>query len=475
MKYSITVHKAIAIVSFLILLAVQFFLVYNTYQLKDKQYYLEEKDILKKEYGNSIRSDLMFPGGGKILDTAIYNNLDKMEHLFRSNRRQFEAYTQYLLDSTVHVLRRAENIDSLISFIRKKHAIHPKLAYRLSIDVLEVVFGDKKYIALYNKGTFYPGIADSLQLASGLWLGGDLEEVSENNKVVSVSVGGIADRTYRITFSLYVDTPHRKWTILQHMMPTFALSLFAILVVILLFFITLRNWIRQKKLSEMKSDFIHSITHELHTPLAAIIVANRTLQNDKIRVSRETVQPLTEVIERQSDRLKALIGQVLDITTMNQVSLKKEPHSLHHLLDEILLDYRLKLSGTPVVLNLIRHAASDEVLLDPFWFTTVLLNILDNAIKYNQQDLKEITVSTANDKKNILVSIADNGIGMTPETQKHIFEKFYRDTQLLNGPTKGLGLGLYYARQAINAHNWKIDIASLPGEGSVFTITIPLV
>lgn len=475
MKYTITAHKIIAVLSFLILSAVQFFLVYNTYELKNKQYYIQEKELIKKEYSTSVQSDLIFPGGAKILDTAIYNNLNKMEQLYRSDQRAFNAFTQYLLDSTVKALRRAENMDSLLAYTRKKHAIRTELAYGLCIDILEISFGKRQFISIYNKEQFYPRIGDSLQRPSGLWLGGDLKHVNENNKIVTVSVGGVADRTYRIAYSFYVDTKHRKMAILQRMMPTFALSLFSILVVVLIFFITLRNWIRQKKLSEMKSDFINSITHEFHTPLAAIIVANKTLQNDKVNVSRETVQPLTEVIERQSDRLKKLITQVLDITSMSQLTLKKETRSLHHLLDEILLDYKLKLNGMPVVLTLEKNAVRDEVSLDPFWFTTVLLNIFDNAIKYNRQESKEITVATVSDKKNILVRIADNGIGMTAATQRHLFDKFYRDTQLLNGEIKGLGLGLYYVKQAIEAHHWKIDIESREGEGSTFIITIPLV
>jgi two-component system phosphate regulon sensor histidine kinase PhoR len=193
-----------------------------------------------------------------------------------------------------------------------------------------------------------------------------------------------------------------------------------------------------------------------------------------VSITRDLVKPLTDVIQRQSDRLKTLISQVLDITTMNKVSLQKEAHSVHNLLDDILLDYKLKLSGAPVVLTLTKNATRDHVQLDPFWFTTVLLNIFDNAIKYNWQELKEITVVTANDKKNLLISIADNGIGMTEETRKYLFEKFYRDSQMLTGQVKGLGLGLYYVKQAIEAHNWKIDIASEEGTGSIFTITIPL-
>lgn len=475
MKYTITIHKAIAVVSFLILSAVQFFLVYNTYELKNKQYYLQEKDLIKKEYGNSVQSDLIFPGGARILDSAIYKNFDRLEQLYRAGGKGFSEYTQYLLDSTVKVLHKAENVDSVLAFTRRKHAIKTDLAYRVSIDILEISFGKRQFIPFYDKEQHYPGISDSLQHASGLWLGGDLANPNENNKIVTVSIGGVADRTYRIAYSFYVDTRNRKMVIFRQMMPTFALSVLSVLAVVLLFFITLRNWIRQKKLSEMKSDFINSITHEFHTPLAAIIVANKTLQNDKMPVSRETVQPLTEVIQRQSERIRTLFGQVLDITSMSGISLKKEMHSVHHLLDEVLLDYKLKLAGVPVVLILNKNAAKDEVMLDPFWFTTVLLNIFDNAIKYNRNEPKEITVTTQNDKRNIWITIEDNGIGMTAKTSKHLFDKFYRDSQQVqHGEVKGLGLGLYYAKQAIDAHHWKIEVDGRGEGGSVFTITMPL-
>lgn len=474
MKYTITIHKAIAVVSFLILSAVQFFLVYNTYELKNKQYYLQEKDLIKKEYSNSVQSDLIFPGGARILDSAIYKNFDKLEQLYRAGGNRFSEYTQYLLDSTVKVLHKAENVDSVLELARRRYAIKTDLAYRLSIDILEISFGKREFISFYDRDHHYAGIADSLQHYSGLWLGGDLEYPNENNKIVTVSIGGVSERTYRISYSFYVDTRNRKMVILGQMMPTFALSVLSVLAVVLLFFITLRNWIRQKKLSEMRSDFINSITHEFHTPLAAIIVANKTLQNDKMPVNRETVQPLTEVIQRQSERIRTLFGQVLDITSMSGISLKKEVHGLHHLLDEVLLDYKLKLAGVPVLLTLNKNAARDEVLLDPFWFTTVLLNIFDNAIKYNRSELKEIIVTTQNDKRNIWITVEDNGIGMTAKTRDHLFDKFYRDTQVLNGEVKGLGLGLYYAKQAVDAHHWKIEVAGRGEGGSIFTITMPL-
>ena len=223
----------------------------------------------------------------------------------------------------------------------------------------------------------------------------------------------------------------------------------------------------------MKSDFINSITHEFHTPLAAIIVANKTMQNEKIISNKDSIMPLTEVVQRQSERLRVLISQVLEITTMNKIPLQKEEQSIHHLLEEILLDYRLKLSGINANFNLHKHATHDKVMLDKFWFTTIFLNIFDNAIKYNHREGKEITVTTMEDRKGVSITVKDNGIGMTPEIRKHAFEKFYRNMKSNHGQVKGLGLGLFYVKQAVDAHGWKVELNSTEGEGSEFIISIP--
>jgi two-component system phosphate regulon sensor histidine kinase PhoR len=222
----------------------------------------------------------------------------------------------------------------------------------------------------------------------------------------------------------------------------------------------------------MKSDFINNITHELHTPLSAIIVANKSLQNEKIVEKKQNIRPLSDIIQRQAERLNALISQVLDIVSMDKLKLRKKEQSVHLLLEEILLDYRLQ-SAENFRLTFQKEAKKDVVPVDSFYFTTILQNILDNSIKYNTNKKKEITVSTKSDDHPLEISIRDNGIGMTTETVGHIFDKFYRQTNNLLNQTKGLGLGLYYVKQSIMAHNWKKRVESNPGNGSLFNIHIP--
>ena len=474
MKYSITTHKIIAIVSFIVLSSVQFFLLYNTYELENDRYYSTEKGILNLEYTAAVKNDKLFPGGQRIMDNFIYANMSALEQAYKTSTAEFSTLKQKMCDSAFAELRKANNTDSLLSAIIKRHHLNRDLEYALLVNNMEIIFQHQKYINLYNPKEHYPLINDSIQTEPGIRIGGKLREVSENNRVSKYYVNSPLDYSYSMSFALHVDVQHRQLAILKLMMRPFLLSLFSVGAVVLLFFITFRNWLRQKKLSEMKSDFINSITHEFHTPLAAIIVANKTMQNEKIITSRENIKPLTEVVQRQAERLRVLISQVLQITTMNTITLQKEDHSIHLLLDEILLDYRLKLTGTSTNFSLHKGASRDVVSLDRFWFTTIILNIFDNAVKYNDKDPKEIIVTTSDDRKGIHIMIQDNGIGMTPEIKKHIFEKFYRNTSHVGSQVKGLGLGMYYVKQALEAHDWEIGVESVEGRGSAFIISIPL-
>lgn len=474
MRYSITAHKVVAILSLLILSSVQFFLLYNTYEQKNDHYFLEEKSIINPAYSYAIRNDKVFPGGAKIIDNYLIRNMPVLEELYTHDTAAFDRYKQSLCDSVFTALQEANNMDSVLNDIVRSHHLRKNLEYALVIDRLEVVFHQDKYVSLYDKMQNYPLIDSATQTPAGAYIGGSLQKTGTNNSITSLTISAPSDYSIRITFTLYVDIRNRREVVLRLMMPTFLLSLFSVLSVVLLFFTTFRNWLRQKKLSEMKSDFINSINHEFHTPLSAIMVANKTMQKEQIISSPDTLRPLTEVVQRQADRLKILISQVLNITTLNKITLNKEPYSVHLLLDEILLDYRLRLTGANTKFSLQKDAEKNTVLLDRFWFTTILLNIFDNAIKYNNADRKEITVATFDDKKTLYISIRDNGIGMSEEIRGQVFEKFYRHVRSTKGPVDGLGLGLFYVKQAIDAHNWKIEIAGEEGEGSTFIISIPL-
>lgn len=467
-------YKAIAVASFLILSAVQFFLIYNTYNLKNEHYYLAEKDIIKDEYGARISNELAYPGGVRIIDKYLNGNrIRHLETLYDSSKTAFETYQQQVTDSMYHDLVRGNIMDSIMQHIIDKHHLAKNFRYALIISQLSVTFKNNVYIPLYKAGTTYPLIDEQLQKPYGILLGGTLTDIELHNQTNSITVSVASNYTYKITISLHADTPYRALGVLKSILPILLLSLISIVSVLFLFYITFRNWQQQKKLAEMKSDFVNSITHEFHTPLAAIMIANKNLQNSRIIEDKKNIGPLTDIIQRQSDRLKSLFEQVWDITNTQQPQLNKKPQSLHLLLDDILLDYRLKLTDNNIQLSFTPNAASDVIRVDTFWLTTMLTNLFDNALKYSTSSSKQIHVRTTNTGSKLILEIEDNGIGMSHETQKYIFEKFYRHPSVLKN-TKGLGVGLYYVKLCIDAHQWNMEITSEPDKGSTFRIIIPV-
>lgn len=475
MKKTKFTYIVIAVASFIALTSVQAYLIYNTYKLRNDQYKMPEKEIVKEWYERLMTNENLFPGAGKIVDRYIENdNIYLLEKYYHSDTAQFGLLRQRMLDSTWQALTAANNMDSLLAEVLKANNIEDTYQYALYLNAIDVAFESNVYIPLYEAGRHYPLLNPDAQKPAGLLIGGTLDKTRRHNLVTALSLSSLREYSYRISFSLFLDTDNRHLAILKLMWPVLLLSVLSILGVVIIFFATYMNWLRQRKLSEMKSDFINNITHELHTPLAAIAVAGKSLRNNKITEKKENIIALTDVIERQSSRLRQLITQVLDITASGKIALNKSEHSIDKQLEEIMLDFRLKYTEENIVLELHKNAQDAVVKMDPFWFATMVFNLLDNAVKYNTSTEKKITVSTRHHRKFLELRIEDNGRGIPGGVQQYIFDKFYRHTRETGMEIKGLGLGLYYVKQCVDAHGWDVQISSQPGKGTVFLIAIPL-
>lgn len=475
MKYPILLYKLVAVTAFVVLGGVQFFLLFNMYRMEDEHYYETEKQKLHDGYEPMIRNDKLYPNAVEIIDRHIYKYMDTLGVLYKQRRMaEFDRLKQLMCDSMFAELRQKSCSDSMVNAIKRKLRMRDSLQYSLMIGDIDFAFETRDYVSIYDHDKKYPLINPAIQEKDGIRIGGTLKNVNSKNSISSLTVSSPLAHSYKMSFSLHIDTPGRLWAVIKKTMPVFLLSLFSIFLVLAIFYITFRNWRKQKKVSDMQSDFINNITHEFHTPLSAIMVANKSLQNEKIAEKRENILSLTGVIGRQSYRLKTLIGQVIDVSVGRMVQLNKTACSLNELLEEVLLDYRLNISDSNVRLTFEKHTTRDTVLVDTFYFTTMLQNIIDNGIKYNNSHPKTITVSITNDEDQVLLSVKDNGIGMSEETTRRIFEKFYRVNNWKKDTIQGLGLGLHYAKQCLDAHNWKALVKSKPEEGSEFIIFIPL-
>ncbi|QNL52075.1 HAMP domain-containing histidine kinase [Olivibacter sp. SDN3] len=464
-------YQIISILSLIILLYVQAKLIYNTYELKNNQYNLKEKQLINDAYNLSIRNDKVFPGGQKIIDDFIYRNMPSLEKLHEHDIRSFEIMGLHVCDSIFRELRCQSNMDSVFIQIIHENQLEPDMKYRLMIENISITFDGINYISLYHaQETAYPLIEQEIQTEKGIIIDGTLQNIDRQNLVAGLSVSTPSDHSYEIRFVLYADKDNRILSIFKEMLPTFLLSLFSILFVITIYYLTYRNWLKQKKLTDMKSDFLNSITHEFNTPIATILVANKNLENQEIIADRKNVQPLATIIKRQAIRLQTLINQVLDITSLNKKNLEKEYHNLNLLLEETVNDYQLKTIHEAKI-QFVPLGQDKQILLNRFLFTTMLNNILDNAIKYNLSSAKKISITVGKEGENFIIAIKDNGIGMPETIKSRIFDKFYRGKNKLK--TSGLGLGLFYVKQTIEAHGWEINIQSEQGLGTEFRIFIP--
>jgi two-component system phosphate regulon sensor histidine kinase PhoR len=474
MTHPVKIYITTSVICFLVLALVQFILVYNTYDLLNRRFYYEKKGIIYDKYTRAIINDHLFPGGKKIIDSYLRPQFKELEQLHNTDTAAFNKQSQLLLNGMFKTLIRKQSADSLLRDIKEKNNITDSLRYLLTIQRIELTFGDGvKYVNIYDGRKKYPRLDSSIEQRNGLHIFGDLVTPDEQSQVIGLNVSDPVPYSYSINFALYADPYNRRQMVFRQMRLMLTMSLLSMLAIITLFIITLRNWIKQKHLSDVKTDFINNITHEFHTPLSAIMVANKNIQNEKILDNKTALRSLSEIIERQSQRLKLLIGQVLDIAAIDKLSVHKEPEDLNLLVKDILTDFSIKFSEANLQLTYQEYPENVVVDTDSFHFATLLLNILDNAVKYNQQTIKQIGVAITPDKEGIQIVVTDNGIGMTKETTKYIFDKFYRHQKDLTHYSKGLGLGLHYVKQCIDAHQWKLKVESEAGKGSTFVIIIP--
>lgn len=275
---------------------------------------------------------------------------------------------------------------------------------------------------------------------------------------------------------LYLYFPGKNRFVLRRLI--FVLSLSILLMGLLVFTMgsTIRQLIKQKEISNIKTDFINNMTHEFKTPIATISLAVDALTNDAIAKDPERIKYYAGMIRQENRRMNAQVEQVLRLALLDRkaISLEKEAVDAHQLIQKAVDHLRLQVEtrGGDFILNL--KAKSSMIEVDPEQILTVLVNLLDNANKYSPNE-PEITVSTYNKNDSLIIEVADKGLGMSKDMINKVFERFFRQTTGDLHDIKGHGLGLSYAREIITLHNGEITVDSHPGKGSVFSIYIPCI
>jgi two-component system, OmpR family, phosphate regulon sensor histidine kinase PhoR len=270
---------------------------------------------------------------------------------------------------------------------------------------------------------------------------------------------------------LIIVVPHLKKIIWKQMIWMVVSAVVFTIIIFTAFFITIRALLNQKKLSEIKSDFINNMTHEFKTPLATISLAVDALKNEKVLIDKSKIDYFSAIIKDENKRMNKQVETILQAALLDkqEIQLNVKPVHLHELIQVAINNIKLPLDQKEGHLETSFQAKNDLIMGDEVHLINIINNLLDNAIKYSNENLV-IKLSTSNVNGYIRIKIEDNGIGMNKETLHRIFEKFYRAHTGNIHNVKGFGLGLSYVKSIVDAHKGKIKAESTLGKGSSFSL-----
>tara|TARA_R110000851_G_scaffold77514_3_gene170736 strand:- start:249483 stop:250841 length:1359 start_codon:yes stop_codon:yes gene_type:complete len=443
---------AISIFTLIALISIQGYLIYNTYELKKKTYTIDARNAIAKVYLT------------KELDSVMW--LYRTDFLENLNAYENGNFTEKAL---------------LTALRNKTSEINPGFLQLFNDGLAKE---EEKYNVKFKK------ILTSVELTDSLGVTNEIYNTETNDTIILLGENFsqkeallINNSTWqddqspiKLNFksSIYMNITDWDAIMLKELSGLLILSSLLFLFVVSLLYYSIQNLMKQKRLAEIKTDFINNITHELKTPLSTLSLATKTLTSEHANGNKEIADNAVQIIERQNTRLQKLIDQVLQSSLgYQEIQLSKETFNSSIFMNELLDDYILSISSE---IKLQRNIDSTGIPIeaDKFYLSTAIINLLNNAIKYGGN---ELTASYGIDKMDSThyISIKDNGIGISPKYQRFIFEKFYRISEKDTHNYKGLGLGLYYTKQIIKAHGGSILVESEGNKGSVFTIKIPII
>ncbi len=463
MKNKITILIIASIATLIALSGIQAYLIENTYQLK-KRAFIQETDDAISDIDNHPELDSLMD----ILGEDLRVNLGDYEN-DRISKKTVIQKLRTVSDNinTPYMQRYQKELDSI--------NLGYKIRYKRELVSIVVFTGEKN-------DTIFP--SSSMQNAT--FLGEDFKDkdshVVKNSRTFTEFdfITQEKDSVFLNTFDVELKTrdviliTDWKSIVFRRMATLLICSVLLFLFVVGLLYYSIKKLINQKKITEIKTDFINNITHELKTPLATLSVASKSLKNKEIRNSEEAFDNTLAIVDRQNTRLQKLIDQVLtNSLSANDIVLSKDLVTDTDYFNDLIADF--KLATQQHELEVENNICSQEVVLriDTFHFTTAIMNILENAVKYGNSPTK-ISIETFVKGSTYVIKIMDNGPGINQKDQQQIFDKFFRVSHGNVHNVKGLGLGLYYTSQIVKAHDGEIIVESEVHKGTTFIIQIPI-
>lgn len=279
---------------------------------------------------------------------------------------------------------------------------------------------------------------------------------------------------FREPVYLNIYFPKSLSYLLSRMAGMLVLSVVLIIILVYAFYYTVHTIFRQKRLSEMKNDFINNMTHEFKTPVSTISLACQTLCDEDIPRNQELYDNYISIINEENNRLGSMAEKILQTAIIDKQALGLNPEviNMHHVINNAISKIKIQIEQKNGTINTALDAGNPMIKADKFHMTSVVFNLLDNANKYSF-NRPEITIQTRNKPSGLQVIVSDNGIGISKASQKKIFEKLYRVPTGDLHNTKGFGLGLSYVKAIVEKHNGRIQVQSEVNKGATFILYIP--
>lgn len=409
--------------------------------------------------------------GKQTIPMVQVNPLWQHEQERKRNERQFIEVKKMLDADSIQNLQRGIKSNVIENLAYEYQKSDEPLAKRLNPFWVDSLLR----IELHNKGIFLPYTysvstfnTDSLLFSNASYAGGE-KFGGENASAYQMPI--FSKEVINDPGKISIYFPQKNKLILTKMTASMATSGALLLILVICFSYTIFLIVKQKKVSEMKMDFINNMTHEFKTPVSTIMIASEALRDKEIIEDKARVERLANIIFEENQRLGSHIERVLNIARIEKNDFKLDIKDLdvNEMVTTVLDSMALKLQKHQVIAHLNLDASNAIIQADELHFSNVLYNLIDNAIKYSPET-PEITISTANKDENLVIRVADKGMGMSRDQQTKIFEQFYRIPTGNLHDVKGFGLGLSYVNTIVKRLNGTISVRSEKEKGSEFEL-----
>lgn len=401
----------------------------------------------------------------------IYTQLYWVEKSLTLKEEQFDNSVRIATKSVLNQLLSIKNDSTFQKRLYEISCRKPKLDVSdvvvpatldslLKIELGTMYVDDPYHYAIYNKSND--------RFAFGHYKG-------KENKLLASPFQFSISSIYRPgNYFLSIYYPAKSSIMLRQLEIWLILSIFFIVFVIISFSYVIYIILRQKRVSQMKTDFINNLTHEFKTPIATSSLAAEMLLRPEMLNNKSRIEKYANVILDENLRLQNQVEQVLQIATLEEGKqrYKFKDTDIHQLIKSVLESFELRIKENKVKLTTELEAQKSNVIVDKMHVMNIFYNLLDNAIKYVPEN-PEISIKTWNVKSGIHISFGDNGIGISPEHQKNIFKNLFRVPTGNIHEVRGFGLGLYYTKTVVDQHHGFIELESELGKGSVFDVFLP--